>query len=337
MTELLVCLSLTIAAPSGDKVTSRERNPLAPSLALPTKEESERYEKVINRFIQFDIGQLKGGAGKKAYDEFKRLPAEAIFELIEGFNRAANLEHSCPVVIIGQKILKVLNSSHDWELLAYAKESVGSGVTSKRHKGMLHEVQTGILLRKGEIQRLAIAGGGKSDVSPNDRIFDGKLLIGPRDKSLDAVPLADLVKRSETEKGEQLRRILTEIEKRDGPKVFETLAIATKHEDGEIQKFSQTLIAKRVSREIPEQLKNLLKHEEPAVRLAAVKEAGAKKIRHISELIDLINDAEPSIQRAAHQSLVQITGVDHGPANDASFADRQSAQRKWREWWQKQR
>ncbi|MBI3409242.1 MAG: HEAT repeat domain-containing protein [Planctomycetes bacterium] len=338
MTKLLLHLALAIAAQTGDKDAPRERNPLAPSLTLPTKEESERYEKVINRFIQFDIGQLKGGEGKKAYDEFKRLPAEAIFELIEGFNRAANLEHSCPAVVIGQKILRILNSSDDLELLMSAKESVGSGVTGKRHKGMLHEVQTGILLRKGALQRQALAGGGGPTGESNltDRNFAGKLLIGPRDKSLGALPLAELLKRSETEKGEQLKRILTELEKRDGPKVFETLAIATKHENGDIQKFSQTLLAKHVSRENPTQLKDLLKHEEPAVRLAAAREAGAKKIRHVSELIDLINDAEPAVQKAAHQSLVQVTGVDHGPSDDASFGDRQTAQRQWREWWEKQ-
>src|SRR5262245_52994819 len=104
MTKFLLCVAVAVTAQTGDKDTppertQRERNPIAPSLFLPTKEESKRYEKVINRFIQFDIGELKGGEGKKAYEEFKRLPPEAICELIEGFNRAANLEHSCPAVI----------------------------------------------------------------------------------------------------------------------------------------------------------------------------------------------------------------------------------------------
>src|SRR5262245_49568400 len=185
MSKLLFCLSLTVAVQSSDKQTSRERNPLAPSLALPTKEETERYEKVINRFIQFDIGQLKGGEGKKASDDFYRLPAGAIFELIEGFNRAANLEHSCPVVLIGRKILIVLNSSNDLDLLNYAKESIGNGFTGKRHKKMIEEVQTGILLRKGAVQQQLLTGGirPKTEGSLNDDYFAGKLLIGPRDKS----------------------------------------------------------------------------------------------------------------------------------------------------------
>ena len=50
------------------------------------------------RFRVLIDGKLPGAAGKKAQEEFNRLPAEAIFVLIDGFNRAANIEASCPAV-----------------------------------------------------------------------------------------------------------------------------------------------------------------------------------------------------------------------------------------------
>ena len=97
MTSLLLWSLVLVAAGGGD--TERPVNPLAPSLRQPTKKEIERYEDIVERFIQFDTGKLPGAAGKKAFEEFKALPPEAIFVLIDGFNRAANMEASCPAVI----------------------------------------------------------------------------------------------------------------------------------------------------------------------------------------------------------------------------------------------
>jgi hypothetical protein len=324
MTKLFLHVALVVLAQVGDKDAPRKPNPLAPSLPLLNKEEAARYEAVIDRFIQYDTGKLKGAEGKKALEEFHRLPAEAIFELIDGFNRAANMEHSCPSVIIGKKILKILNASDDLELLTFAKENVGADVTAKRHLGMIREVQFGILLRKGAVQRKALAGGGK--LNPGRQ----------GEKSLSSLPLPELVKKADQEKGLELKSILTEIEKRQGPKVFETLAIAAKNEDNDIQKLSLALLAKHMTRQSSPQLKDLLKNDQAQVRAAAAKEVGARKVRHVSELIDLLNDAETDVQQAARQALVQIGGVDHGPAADASFGDRQAAQRRWRAWWEKQ-
>lgn len=321
MSHVVLNFALMVLAQTGEGQTPA-RNPLAPSLPLNTKEESERYESVINRFVKFDIGQLKGGEGKKALEDFNRLPSAAIFELIDGFNQAANMEHSCPAVIIGRKILSILNTSDDLELLAFAKENVGGGVTAKRHLGMLREVQTGILLRKGEVQRRVLASGGKT--AP-----------GTGEKSLASLAFSELVKKADKEKGVKLKEVLTEIEKRQTPKVFETLAIAANHEDADIQKLSQELLTKHLARQSPAELKELFKHDRAVVRAGAAKEVGSRKLRHVSELIDLLNDAEPTVQQAAHQALVRISGVDHGPAADASFGDRQAAQGRWREWWNK--
>src|SRR4051794_20839980 len=96
ITSLVLVLGLAIAQTA--KNEPRPSSPLAPSLPQLTPQEEAKYEEIVERFIQFDIGKLPGAAGKKALEDFDRLPPEAIFVLIDGFNRAANMEASCPAV-----------------------------------------------------------------------------------------------------------------------------------------------------------------------------------------------------------------------------------------------
>src|SRR5215213_914005 len=100
---LLVTTVLLVAGGSNDPYAGRPRNPLAPSLPQTTREEEAKFEKVIDRFILYDTGKLTGAEGKKALEDFHRLGPEAFFALVDGFNRAAGMEASCPSVIIGKR------------------------------------------------------------------------------------------------------------------------------------------------------------------------------------------------------------------------------------------
>src|SRR5262249_55498785 len=155
-----ILLPLALALPAQTDKEKRPPNPLAPSLPQITEEENARFEAIINRFIEFDTGKLTGAAGKEALADFNALPPQAIFALAEGRNPAANSEASCPAVVIGKKIQRILNVSNDLDLLAYAKETLGVGVTAHRHQGMLKDVQFSILLRRGAVQRQNLAAGG---------------------------------------------------------------------------------------------------------------------------------------------------------------------------------
>src|SRR5438132_9515683 len=78
--------------------TTRQPNPLAPSLPQLTEEEEDRLDEVINRFIDYDSGKLRSGDGKQIVKDFQKLGPEATFALIRGLNRAARIDHSCPAV-----------------------------------------------------------------------------------------------------------------------------------------------------------------------------------------------------------------------------------------------
>ena len=80
-----------------------------------------------------------------------------------------------------------------------------------------------------------------------------------------------------------------------------------------------------------------LKSEHAELRRAAALAAGAKKAKGtVAELINLLEDAEAPVAQAAHQALVQITGQDYGPEDNASLADRTKAAKTWRDWHKKQ-
>lgn len=156
MNAALLSLACLLAAGGPGSLKDRERHPLAPSLPLLTREESKKIDHIIAQFIEYDIGKLKGTAGKKALDDFNRLGPESIFNLIDGLNQAANMQDSCPAVILAKRVGSILRTTEDLELLAYAKATIGSDVTGKRHLGVLKDLQATILFRKADLQRRGI-------------------------------------------------------------------------------------------------------------------------------------------------------------------------------------
>jgi hypothetical protein len=160
MSGTLLTLALTVLAAGGDPLPGRTRepNPFAPSLPLLTDEEEAHLDDVINRFIQYDSGQLAAEDGKKARQDFEKLGPEAIPALIRGLNEAARIEHSCPAVTIAKKLGRMLMASDDTELLQYARENVGAGITRSRHLAVLRDLRTACMLRQNQVARLAAAG-----------------------------------------------------------------------------------------------------------------------------------------------------------------------------------
>jgi len=311
-------VALLVIAGGNPSLKDRDRHPLAPSLPLLTKDEYAKIDTVIDRFIQYDIGKLKGAEGKKALDDFNRLGSESVFNLIDGLNRAANMEDSCPAVIIAKRVAKILTTSDDPHLLAFAKDSIGADVKAKRHLNVLKDLQFNILLRKADLQRRGITVNSV--------------------KSASTMSLADLEKAIRKEKGASLRSLLTEVEKRQGPKAVDLLVMGITNPDADIAKLSQGLLAKNLQRQTGDVLKGLLKHDKRDVRIAAAQAIGSRKLRYGAELIGLLQDADDDARQAARRALVQISsGVDHGPSMDASFTEREAAITRWREWWAKQK
>lgn len=296
--------ALVISQGVGD-LKDRERHPLAPCLPRLTKAESDKIDAVIDRFILADIGKLKGAEAKKALDDFKGLGPEAIFNLIDGLNRAADMESSCPAVIIAKKVGGILTTTGDIELLSFAKENIGAGVTAKRHLNVLKDLQFNILLRKNTVQRQNAAAAAK----------------------VSAMSMNELESAISKGRGSLLKSLLTEAEKRLGPKSAELLIMGLANADVEIVKLAKGLLAKNLQRQNVDTLKMMLKHENRDVRIIAINAVGAKKMKLGNELIGLLESGDSEVARAAQRALVQLSGgADYG--DDVT---------RWRDWWAKQR
>jgi hypothetical protein len=322
MLKLSLLFSALLLA-GGDPYADRPRHPLAPSLPLLTREENAKFEKVVDKFIQHEIGKLPKSEEKQAKDELYRLGPEAIFALVDGFNRAAQMESSCATVTISRKIEGIIGATSDLDLIAYVRENLGAGLEKNSKRPLpvvnsMRNVQTACLVRKGELLRKG-------------------LTAGPAQKLLSAMSITELEKAASKEKGESLGKVLTEVEKRQGLQTPAILGKAASSADADTAKLARGLLLQHTEKQSPTQLKALLKHGSAEVRAAAARTVGSKGLRYGEELIALLGDDVPAVQQAARAALMQLSGgMDFGPTPNASFGDRAAAAQKWRKWWQDQ-
>jgi hypothetical protein len=309
----------------GDPYADRPRNPVAPSLPLLSEKENAKLEAVVNRFIQYETGKLSKAEEQKAKDDLYRLGPEATFALVEGFNRALQMESSCATVTIGKKIESIVRASKDQDLIAYVKENIGAGVDRNSKRSLpatnsMRNVQTTCLLRKGELLRRGLAMGA--------RPAPAKLVVS-------SMSMSDLEKAAAKERGDRLQKVLTEVERRQGYQAPDILGKAAAGADPEGRKLAKVLLVNHAEKQSPSQLKMLLKHDNAEVRAAAARTVGSKELRYGDELIALLGDDNAGVREAARGALVRLSDcMDFGPEPNASVGNRNAAVQRWRQWWQ---
>ena len=145
MFALTLALGLLAGAGPDDKPQSpgetRKPHPLAPSLKATTEADEDKFDRIIDRFIEYDTGKLKGADAKKALEDFQKLPPESAFALIRGLNRAAAINDSCPALVIARRLASQMRSTRDRELLQFTRENAGAGVEKSRHMVVIKELR----------------------------------------------------------------------------------------------------------------------------------------------------------------------------------------------------
>lgn len=318
MTTTLLVLALAVCGAADPPATKEKpkHSPYAPSLPYLTKEEEDKLDEIIDRFMLYDIGRLQGEAARKALEDFKALGPESIPALIRGLNRAATMEASCPVVTIAQKLGSLLAKSDDEELLEFARDNIGAGVGRTRHAGVLQDLRVGVMLRKNALARRPKATGPKS----------------PR-----VMSLSELADAASSERGPRLKVLLGELERRNGKEVLPGLANAAASYDKEIKQLGRTLLVRHLSRQSEAVIREKLQDDILEVRKAAVQVVVTKWPRLTPELIDLLSDDKEEVRTAAHDALVRLNrNQDLGPAADDDKDKVAAAQEKWRSWWMRQ-
>jgi HEAT repeats len=312
MTPLLTLTLAVLAADPPAADTPRKPSAYAPSLPQLTKEEEEKDDQIIDRFIQADVGLLRGAEARDAVRDFRALKSDAIPNLIRGLNRAARIEHSCPVVVIAEKLQRMLLASDDQELLQFARDEIGAGVGRSRHQNVLQDLRFQCMLRKNALARRG---------PPGPR--------GPR-----LLSNSELVQAASTERGPRLKQVLNELATRRGKEVLDGLTVAATSYDTETKKLGRDLMERHLARQPAAYVKDRLADEQAAVRLAAVRVIGTKFPALAPALIDLLGDSDAEVRAAAREALVRLSrGQDFGPSPDASTTEREQARQKWRDWW----
>jgi hypothetical protein len=315
LTVVFAALLSADSANPGVDPPPRKPNPLAPSLPQLTSEEEDNLDKIIDRFMLFDTGQLKGEEGKAALQDFQRLGPEAIPALIRGINRAAVMENSCPTLVIAKKLQKMLAGSDDQDLLDFAHDNIAAGVERSRHMNVLQDLRVMCMLRRNALARLEERTGVKSPHKMSN---------------------AELAEAMARDSGAHLKQEVMELGQRKGPEVLTGLIAAAGNGDKEARQMALALMVSQISAQGIESVQKNLKDDRADVRRSAAR-AAAKFTSLAGDLIGLLGDADADVADAAHQSLVKITGgEDFGPSS-AAKADIDAARQKWQAWWDKER
>jgi hypothetical protein len=311
---LLLALVLG-APPTADKDSPPKPSGIAPSLPALTIAEEDRLDEIIDRFIQADTGKLRGPDGQKAMKEFDSLGKEAIPALIRGLNRAADIDHSCPTLVITRKLMKMLLASNDVELLDYARENIGAGVVRSRHAGSLNDLRVQCMLRKNALVRLGVAAS----------------------RPVASLTTTELAKSASSEKGARQKQVLTELETRRGPEVLTTLTGVANSAEPELRTFALDLVDRHLSRQTAPALKQKLTDDNVQIRKAGIRVA-VRTPALVGDVIDRLDDEQSEVREEAHAALVKLAkGQDFGPSSAAEAGERQKAQKQWRTWWESQK
>jgi hypothetical protein len=314
----------------------RKPNPLAPSLPQLTEEEENRLDETINRFIDYDSGKLRDGDGKQIVKDFQKLGPETTFALIRGLNRAAKIDHSCPAVTIARKLARILRSSQDAQLLLFARENVGAGITQSRHMGVIRDLRLLCMVRARAVEQSG-AASLQTDPEPEESSSTSLRTELPRRKKVRDMSVAELADAAGKDRGLRLRMVLNELGKHAGEQAIDALASAAAAYEGDMRELARDMLAHPLSALSKSELKKKLKDDRAELRAAAARAAGNNGVALQADLVELLEDDEAQVSRAAHRALVQLgKGVDFGPKANASADERKQAAREWRAWLKQQ-
>jgi hypothetical protein len=319
MKRFLLCFLL--AATLGFCVRAdepRKPHPFAPSLPELTEEEEKKLDAIIDRFILFDTGRLRGQEGQDAARAFAKLGSDAIPALLRGINRAAALNHSCPVTMIAAKLDRLLGSSSDVKLLGFARDEMEGAAQTSGHRVIVQNLRFAVTQRRNAVLRTAVSTGGPA--------------------TLKKLTTLQLIENTSKERGDRLRDLLMELGQRSGDDAINALGVNAGSYERDIQNTARTALVTSLTRLKPDELKKKLEDEKAEIRLAAVKVIRNRDYRLGYELIGRLTDEDANVREWAQATLIKMArGTDYGPPKKATAEQREQAAERWRNWWRNQK
>ena len=307
---LLILLIMGQTVPITGK---REPNPLAPSLPLLSDAEEARYDKIVNQFIKYDLGQLPGAEGLKAKNDFLKLTSESIPALFRGLQISSKLEHSCPVAMISQKLKSFLLKSEDDELLDFARDELTSALEGSRHAPLLQDMRLGVTLRR----KVVLAN--KPAVP----------------KWLLSMTVAEMLKSLQEEENQQKHKLMAqELGRRGDHESLQGLGLFAVSFYPEVKEPSIKLLQEKMRKLKIGEMQEFLKDTNPLLRQKAAEAMGnLKATKGAEDLVPLLLDANGGVQKAVREALVKIaSGKDFGPDDFSNSESVRKSQSEWKRW-----
>jgi hypothetical protein len=136
--------------------------------------------------------------------------------------------------------------------------------------------------------------------------------------------------------GRQLDLVLDKLRQGKGSAYTTALAQAIAKMEGQARQKAREALAERLARMNSSTLGEKLKDEDLEIRRAAALACAMRDDKtHFAKLIDLLQDPEPPVARAAQAALKSLSNQDLGPPEDASRAEKARAVEAWKAWFEK--
>jgi hypothetical protein len=162
----------------------------------------------------------------------------------------------------------------------------------------------------------------------------GKRLEVPLDAEGQVLHLRDALVESPQVRQAELLHLFKD---RSGPAYDRAMVLALPSLASESQKTARTVLSDRMYCLPVQDLRNLLRDDEPEVRRAAVRACRVRDEKSlVPQLIALLEDAREEVAAQAHPALRQLTGRDFGPRAGAGPEQRREAVAAWHDWWEQQ-
>jgi hypothetical protein len=137
--------------------------------------------------------------------------------------------------------------------------------------------------------------------------------------------------------GDKQDRVLQRLHDSKGGVYTQALALAIPRLEGESKTKAREALADRLTRMTSATLGDRLQDDDAEIRRAAALACAMKEEKtHFPRLIELLQDKEAVVARAAHAALKSLSGRDFGPAAGAGRAEVAKAATAWKDWWNKQ-
>jgi hypothetical protein len=205
----------------------------------------------------------------------------------------------------------------------------------------------------GEVVLRAGGVGGEDVARPPRKLAiddgqkhgDDARAVAPEPKKTPSSPASDQALDSEAGRlsaelvnapPERRGQVLERLRDTKGGEYTDALALAIARLSGDSKAKARDALAERLVRMTSATLAGKLKDENAEVRRAAALATAMKEDRdHFLMLVDLLDDPDAAVARAAHAALKSLSGQDFGPEPTASRPERAEARALWRDWWAK--